>query len=130
MIKINGKNYKLEEFEARWGKFTRTVDHVEKKGIAPRVFFFVGEGDDEKEIMVELSFTDEEFKNMKIGVEVNMKSEITDIGYTDREGWLSIWNNNFTSSLTKIEENKFHVKLKCVDPFEEIDIEIDEIITT
>lgn len=130
MIKVNDKAYELGEFDIKWGKFWSKTNGVEKTGIAPRVFFYVGEGDDEKEIIIELTFTDKEFKELEIGKEINLKKEITDIIYNDKGGWLSISDSDYTCSLTKLEEDKFHVKFECHASFDEITIEIDEILMT
>ena len=128
MIKINDEAYELQEFDIKWGKFTRMINSVKKTGIAPRVFFYVG-SEEEKEIIIELTYTQEEFQNMETGVELDMQKEIVDIIYNDEEGWISLGNTNFSCSLTKVEDKKFHIKFKCGDSFENIIIEIDELIT-
>ncbi len=129
MIKINGENYKLEEVECFWGEFTRTYHSVTKKGIAPRLFFFVGEESDSKELMLELTITDEEFKAMPLDVELDMKEEVVDIGYADDEGWLSLSGKKCVFKITKLGENNFLMKFSCGDDFEKITFEIEEEIT-
>ncbi|MCX4248701.1 MAG: hypothetical protein OSJ65_02925 [Bacilli bacterium] len=128
MIKINDKDYKLKELDCHWGKFTRTYHSVTKIGIAPRLFFFVGEEDNIKELLLELTITDEDFKNMPIGKELDMKEEVTDIGYSDNEGWLTLAGNDCTFKVTKLDSDKFSIKFKCGDSFENLFFEIDEEI--
>lgn len=128
MIKINDKDYKLEGLDCRWGKFTRTRNSIIKTGIAPRLFFFVGEENDSIELPLELTITLEEFKNMLVGEEFDMKEEVTDIGYSDNKGWLSLAGNNCTFKVTKLDLDKFLIKFKCDDSFENISFEINEEI--
>lgn len=128
MIKINNKDYTLEEVECQWGKFTRTYHSITKTGIAPRLFFIVGEESDSKNLLLELTITDEEFKNMLIGKELDMKDEVTDIGYADDKGWLSLPISDYVFKVTKLDSDKFLIKFKCCDSFEDITFEIDEKI--
>ncbi len=128
MIIINDKNYKLKTLDCYWGKFTRRYHSIIKTGLAPRLFFLVGEDNNSKELLLELTITNEEFKNMPIGKELDMKEEITDIGYSDSKGWLSLAGNDCTFKLTKLDSDKFLIKFKCGDSFENIDFEIDEEI--
>ncbi|MCH5166581.1 MAG: hypothetical protein J1F35_01690 [Erysipelotrichales bacterium] len=130
MIKINDEDYELQDFDIKWGRFTRTINSVEKTGIAPRVFFYVGDENKVKEVIIELTFTKDEFQNMKINKEVDIQKEIIDIIYNDESGWISLGNTNFSCSLTKVEDRKFHVNFNCKDTFENISIEIDELIMT
>lgn len=129
MIKINGTNNKLEEFQDLWGKAIRFSASGRKEGVAPRLFFYVGGCDDEKQILIELSFTKEEFDNMELNQEEDITKEITDIGYSDNKGWLTLIDSKFTCSLTKIDDNKAQIKFNCKDDFEDITIEIDEIVS-
>lgn len=128
MLKINNKDYKLEELDCRWGKFTRTYNSITKTGVAPRFFFFTSDNDDEIELLLELTITDQEFINMPLGKELDMKEEVTDIGYSDELGWLSLAGNKCEFKVTKIDLNKFLFKFKCEDSFENINFEINEEI--
>ena len=128
MIKINDKDYKLKELDCYWGKFTRTYHSIAKIGIAPRLFFRVGEESDSKELLLELTSTDEEFRNMPIEEELDMKEEVTDIGYADDKGWLTLAGNERVFKMTKLDSDSFLIKFKCGDSFEKISFEIDEKI--
>ncbi len=128
MIKINDKDYKLESLDCHWGKFTRTHNSITKTGVAPRLFFLVGEEDSSKELLLELTITDEEFKKMPIGKELNMKEEVTDIGYDDDKGWLTLSGSDYMLKITKLDTDEFLIKFKCGDSYEQISFEIDEEI--
>lgn len=128
MIKINDKEYNLEQLNCQWGKFTRTYHSITKTGIAPRLFFIIGEEYDSKELLLELTITDNEFKNMPLGKELDMYEEVIDIGYADNQGWLTLDRNNYIFKVTKLDSDKFLIKFKCGDSFENIFFEIDEKI--
>ena len=128
MIKINDKEYNLENLNCHWGKFTRTYHSITKTGIAPRLFFTVDEGDNSKELLLELTITDDEFKDMPMGKELDMYEEVTDIGYSDNKGWLTLNGNDYTFKITKLDSNKFLIKFKCGDSFENLFFEIEEKI--
>lgn len=127
MIKINDKEYNLENLNCHWGKFTRTYHSITKTGIAPRLFFIVDEGDI-KELLLELTITDDEFKDMPIGKELDMHEEVTDIGYSDNKGWLTLNGCDYIFKVTKLDLDKFLIKFKCKDFFENLSFEIDEKI--
>ncbi len=112
MIKINNKEYKLEKMDCYWDISTRVYNSNIKTGLAPRFFFLVGEESSYKELLIELSLIVEEFENMLIGETLDLKKEVTDIGYTDNAGWLTLIKMEF----------------KCNDSFENIRFEIDEEI--
>lgn len=128
MIKINSNEYKLEKLDCNWGKFTRSRNSITKTGIAPRLYFLVGEEVDSKELFLELTITDEEFRNMPIREELDMKEEVIDIGYIDNEGWISLAGKDCTFKVTKLDSNIFSIKFKCEDSFENLFLEIDEKI--
>ncbi len=128
MIKINDHEYSLEKFNYNWGKFTRTYHSITKSGIAPRLLFIVGDEDNSKELLLELSITDKEFKDMPIGKELDMSEEVTDIGYSDHEGWLTLNGSSYIFKLTKLDSNRFLINFKCEDCFENIFFKINEKI--
>ena len=72
MIKINDKEYNLENLNCHWGKFTRTYHFITKTDISPRLFFVVDEGDNSKELLLELTITDDEFKDIPIVKELDV----------------------------------------------------------
>lgn len=101
---------------------------IKKTGIAPRLFFIIGEEDDYRVVLLELTITDDEFKEMPLGKESNMHEEVIDIGYADSEGWLTLPCTNSTLKVTKLDLDKFLIKFKCEDQSEDVSIEIDEEI--
>ena len=106
-----------------WGKFTRIYHSVRKTGLAPRLFFIVDKKNS-KELLLELTITDDEFKNMPLRKELDMYDEVMDIGYKDNEGWLHLNENAYTFNVTKLDSNEFLIKFKCGDSFENAFFEI------
>ena len=129
MIKINNKEYKLEKMDCYWDTSTRVYNSNIKTGLAPRLFFLVDEESCYKELLIELSLIVEEFENMLIGQTLDLKKEVTDIGYTDNAGWLTLIETSFMFKLTKLDLNRFLMEFKCNDSFENISFEIDEEIS-
>ena len=128
MIKVNEKKYNLESFDYRWGRFTRTYHSSKKTGLAPRLYFMVEEKENSIELLLELTITDDEFKNMPLRKEIDMRDEVIDIGYADNKGWFSLIQSNYTFKLTKLDSYCFLIKFKCEDSSLDVSFEIDEEI--
>lgn len=128
MIKINDIEYKLEALDCYWGKFTGSCGFDIKTGIAPRLFFYVDTKENSKELLLELTITDDEFKNMPIGEEIDMRKEVTDIGYSDNKGWLTLGDTNCILKVTRLNSEKFLINFKSPESFESISFEINEEI--
>ena len=127
MVKINGKDYILEDYGVGWGNFFKETDAGRKEGIAPRFKFYIRDGEEEAEILLELSYKVEEFKAMKNNEEVDLKSEVTDIIYWN-DDWIGLIDCPFDCRLTRIDDDNFLLKFRCDDDFEEVHIEIEEIL--
>lgn len=86
------------------------------------------EGDNSKELLLELTITDDEFKDMPIGKELDMYEEVTDICYSDNKGWLTLIGSNYIFKVTKFDLDNFLIKFKCENSIENIFFEIEEKI--
>lgn len=128
VTKYYDKDYNLENLNCHWWKFTRTNHSITKTGIAPRLFFTADEGDNSKDLLLEFTITDDEFKDMPIGKELDMYEEVTDIGYSDNKGWLNLNRSNYIFKVTKFDSDKFLIKFKCGNSFENLFFEIEEKI--
>lgn len=86
------------------------------------------EGDNSKDLLLELTITDDEFKDMQIGKELDMYEEVTDIGYSDNKGCLTLNGSNYIFKVNKFDSDKFLIKFKCGNSFENLFFEIGEKI--
>lgn len=65
---------------------------------------------------------------MSLGKEFDMYGEVTNIGYADNKDWLALAENGYTFKVTKLDSDKFLIKFKCDDSFENLFFEINEKI--
>lgn len=57
-----------------------------------------------------------------------MYEEVTNIGYSDSKGWLTLNGRNYIFKVTKLDSDKFLIKFKYGDSFENLFFEINEEI--
>ncbi len=83
MITINNKEYNDYLITKNWGKFSIDSKKQEKQGISPTITFNIN---DEIVIEVELTITKEELKSYEINKEIDIKKDISDILYNNKNG--------------------------------------------
>ena len=121
MITINNKEYNDYLITKNWEKFSIDSKKQEKQGISPTITFNIN---DEIVIEVELTITKEELKSYEINKEIDIKKDISDILYNNKNGWISLITENYNGKITRINNIDFKLSLQV-----EQEIKIEDIIS-
>lgn len=106
MIIINNKEYDNYTIQVSWGNFSVSYQGKRRTGIAPFISFNI---ENKLFIGLELTFSNNMFKEMKKNIKTNIKEYISDVLYKDERGWISIINSDYDCSITRIDEKNFKI---------------------
>lgn len=125
MIKINNKEYNNYTTKITWGNFSVYSNGKKRTGTSPFITFNI---DDKILIGLELTFSNESFKECIKETKVDITSYLTDICYEDEKGWISLNTGKYTLYTTRINSNSFKFEFEVNENIEEINIIIDSTI--
>lgn len=123
MLKINDVEYKEYTTKVSWGSFSVTSQGKTRTGIAPFITF---NSNDTIFIGLELTFSDEMFKNCQIDTENNITKYLSDISFEDEKGWISLITGKYNLDITRINEDSFKFNLLVEE--DDIKVYIDDIV--
>lgn len=132
MITINNIKYIPIKREVSWLTFSKTYNGHKIHGESPFINFYItDDSGKQNNISIETTYPKEELLSMQEGKIIAFSKYISDITYTENGRWDSLIIGTFSSTLCKLEQNKFQITLACY--YEAlnyiVDLQLEEVIT-